>query len=608
MDLRLRRSDDRGDVDSCSATFRKGSAPEPASGECKAKRLTGSRSRLPLVLVALLLTLFCTAVSAAPRAWLDRNRIALGETVTLNIATTGMQAPDFASLQEFSPRGHTSQRRFELVNGQATMRSLYTVVLRPQRAGRVTIPPVRVGRETTSPLTLDVSATAPQTPARAGDDVFIESIPDDLDPYVQQAVGWVVRLYSAVPLVSGHLDQHTPDGAALQRIGDDAQYTREIGGRRYTVVERRYLLVPERSGELAVPAATFEGRGVGGFFDSLFGSIQGGSRGGTLQARGPTRVLQVRPVPAGAPQPWLPLHALKLRYATTPDRLQAGRAATLAIELVADGATAAQLPDLELPPIDGVQVFAEPPQSDERFVDGRPRVTLTRRFSLVPAQAGPVRLPGLRVPWWDVGGGQRRVAELASLEWEVQPGAANAPAAGRSDSAGQSTGVSRSAGNTAADATTGGARRWIIVAMVFAALWLATLVWALQRRNARELRAEAAAPRRVATDERTGGRPRNTDLRRLLDTGAPDEIVAALQAMAEPPARSVDELAACLDDAAQRAALDTLQRARWGGGDLTAARRAMRAAFANGPRWRRGEAAASEVLPPLYPDRRRWSP
>ena len=87
----------------------------------------------------------------------------------------------------------------------------------------------------------------------------------------------------------------------------------------------------------------------------------------------------------GVPQPWLPLHDLQIRYQSTPQELRAGSAATLTVEVTADGATAAQMPELQLPPIDGVQVFAEPVQADERFVDGRPRVKLVRIADLVEA-------------------------------------------------------------------------------------------------------------------------------------------------------------------------------------------------------------------------------
>ncbi|MEG3193412.1 BatD family protein, partial [Lysobacter sp. D1-1-M9] len=367
--------------------------------------------------VLLLLSGFGAEASAQPRAWLDRDRIALGETVTLNVETTSALsgAPDYTPLRgDFRITGNTSRRQLELSNGRRVERTLHAVALRPLRQGVLTIPALDVGGERTQPLSLVVAPAATRTPARAGDAVFIESEADDADPYVQQAVGWVVRLYSAVPLISGQIDQPAPEGASLQRVGNDAQYTRQIGGRRYNVVERRYQLIPERSGTLTIPGASFEGRGAAGMFDDFFGG-----RGDALQAQAPPRFLQVRPVPAGAAQPWLPLHDLQLRYQSTPQDLRVGAAATLTIEVTADGATAAQMPELQLPAIDGVQVFAEPVQADESFVNGRPRVKLTRRFSLVPGHAGEVELGGMRLPWWDVRAGSARTAALPPLSWNV---------------------------------------------------------------------------------------------------------------------------------------------------------------------------------------------
>jgi len=167
------------------------------------------------VVVGALLLLASLGAIAQPRAWLDRDRIGAGETVTLNIETTGTTAPDYSPLQrEFAVTGNSSRRQFEMVNGRGSTRTLYAVALQPRRDGLLTIPSLRVGNERTQSLSLLVTAAIAAPAARAGDDVFIESEADDQDPYVQQAVGWVVRLYSAVPLVSGQLDQAAPDGAA----------------------------------------------------------------------------------------------------------------------------------------------------------------------------------------------------------------------------------------------------------------------------------------------------------------------------------------------------------------------------------------------------------
>ncbi|NUO76711.1 MAG: protein BatD, partial [Lysobacter sp.] len=374
----------------------------------------------------LLLCLASAGALAQPRAWLDRDSMNAGETVTLNIETTSVAGagPDYSPLnKDFEVSNNTSRRSFERSNGQFVTRSLYGVALRPRRDGRLTVPPLSVGGERTAPLTLVVAPVAARAPARAGDDVFIESEADAADPYVQQAVGWVVRLYSAVPIVTGQLDQPAPQGASFQRVGDDAQYSRELAGRRYNVVERRYLLVPERSGAVEVPGARFEGRTAPSFFDGMFGN-----NGDSLRTAAAAKRLQVRAMPADAPQPWLPLRDLQLRYQSAPQDLRAGSAATLTVEVSADGATAAQLPELQLPPIDGVQVFAEPVQSQENFVNGRPRVKLTRKFSLVPSRTGEARMDGLRLGWWDVAGGSARSTQLPPLSWKILAADGSTPA------------------------------------------------------------------------------------------------------------------------------------------------------------------------------------
>lgn len=569
-----------------------------------------SRWMAQLGLWVLLATL-STGAFAQTRAWLDRERINAGETATLNVETTGSlgNSPDFAPLRgDFVLSASSSNS--EMVSGKngLAVRSQFTVLLQPRRSGRIAIPGLQVGSERTQPLTLEVLGEPASVPQGAGGDVFIESEADDLSPYVQQAVGWVVRLYASVPLLAGKIDQPAPEGASLMRVGDDAQYSRDVAGRRYTVVERRFLLVPERSGALSVPAAVFEGRSAPGFIDQ----IMGGS-GDELRARARPRSLNVQALPADAPQPWLPLHELSLRYRSTPQELRVGSAATLVIEATVDGATAAQLPELELPPIDGVQVFPEPVQTDDGFADGRPRVKLTRKFSLVPSRTGPTRLDGLRMDWWDVAGAKPRSSTLPPLSWTIAPAGgmpASAPAAGTTLAdalPGSAAAKAGAAPSTAApaDGISGG---WALAAVLFAALWLATLVWALHMRShpaglLAKPGAEASAPDAGAESKR---KPVNVPaLRQMIDLADFDHIASVLRSLAHPPAADDDELVERLADPAQREAVQALRRARWGAGDGVAARAQLRQAFAQGPSWHEVEQTAPSPLPPLYPPRER---
>ncbi|MFZ5662744.1 MAG: BatD family protein [Pseudomonadota bacterium] len=537
------------------------------------------------LLLTLLLALIPLPTLAQPLARLDRDRIALGETVTLTVEVPSATAapPDYRPLQrDFETSGHTSRRGVERSNGRFVAWTEYAVALRPRRAGTLVVPALAVAGSHTAPLTLRVDAGAAPAPVQAGAPIFIESGADDATPHVQQTVAWVVRLYSATPILSGQLDQPAPEGAALQRVGEDAMYTRDIGGRRYQVFERRYLLVPERSGTLAVPPARFQGRTAPGLFDDLFGRA-----GDAVSAQARPQRLQVQPLPADAPQPWLPLHALHLRHRTLPQQARVGEAATVVVEMSADGAGAAQLPELRLEAPAGAQVFPDPPQVTERLVDGRPQAVVSRRFAIVPGREGVLTVPGLRVPWWDVRADRTRVAALPALTLQVRGASRPAAAAGP---------VLSSSEPAPARPSHAPARGWILATLAFAALWLATLVWALQRRAAH-------APREPARTDGAAPAPRATvsDLRRALDVGDFGDIEAALRALAPRAADDTDALIAQLADPAQRQAVDLLRRVRWAGEDALLARQQLRAAFAHGPRWSTPATAPPPLLPPLYP-------
>jgi hypothetical protein len=539
----------------------------------------------------LLLSMFAVAADAQTRAWLDRDHIALGETTTLNIQTdqATVSSPDYTPLQpDFDVSGNSSSRQFELINGAASQKVLFAVALRARRDGVITVPSLRVGNQRTQPLALTVSAQA-AAPAQGGA-VFIETQVDAGQPYVQQAVGYTVRLYSATPLVSGQLDQDAPDGASLQRIGDDTQYTRDIDGRTYKVIERHYLLIPERSGALTIPGARFEGTAAGGFFDDFMGD---GER--ELHAGSAPRRIDVRAIPAGAQSAWLPLQALGLRYLSTPQAARAGEATSITVEMTADGATATQLPELQLSAGGGAQVFADPAQSDDRFANGRPQARVVRKFSIVPAHAGDLRISGPRLSWWDADSGIARVATLPDLMVHVAAGAGttgNAAATTSPTPAHRDEGD----GSVVVPGVQGRVRPWALACVGFALLWLVTLAWALQRRSAQSM----PSPDALVPRTRVGATL--ADLRRVLDHGDLSDVADALVSMATPQVADLDALKARLDDPAQLAAIEALQQARWRDGDGVTARARLRDAFRAGPAWKKPPRSPDTVLPPLYPE------
>lgn len=542
------------------------------------------------------------AAHAQTRAWLDRDQITDSDTVTLNIETDAGGAPDYGPLRtDFDLSSQTSSRQVQWSNGAMTSRTLYVVALTPKRAGALQVPALQVGSSRTQPLTLQVGASATSAPAAASGNaaVFLETEVDDPTPYVQQSVGVVLRLFYAAQLLSGELVLDTPAGASLQRVGEDRTLVREVNGRRYNVVERRFLLIPERSGPLVLPAAQFNGRSAGGFFNDMFGGD------GRLRAASAERTLQVQAQPASAPQPWLPLHGLRLRYTAAPTTGRAGEAATIVVEAVAEGATKAQFPELPVPDVGpGAQVFAEPPQFDETFNGNTPQLKLTRRFAIVPRQAGPLTVPGLRMAWWDVAAGQPRGASLPDLQLDIAAGVAGSTAPSLPvDTTSALPGEAAASSTDLQLAPAQIASRpwgWIALSAGLALLWLLTLIWGWRRRGrATVLRSHASAV--PVTVTAAGSTYTRADLRRAMEAGGLDEIIAVLAGMGG--VQTLEQVLERLDDAEQRNTLIQMQQVRWGGqgGDVGQARQDLRRAFHDGPHWRARSATQKNDLAPLYP-------
>ena len=555
------------------------------------------RNVILAVLYALLFASGLDSAHAATRAWLERNEVAVGESVILNIESDEATAtPDLSPLMaDFALEGQSKNHSVEWINGRQQSRTTYAVTIAPKRGGSLTVPALQVGSQQTQPLALQVSGAATPTAADGSSGAFLETEVDDANPYVQQSVGVTMRLLYGVPLASGELDLDTPEGASLQRVGEDVQSTREVNGRRYNVVERKFLLIPERSGTLTIPAPRFVGRGAGGWMDDFLG---GNSR--ELRANGTPKTLTVRAQPANAPQPWLPLRDLRMRYVAAPQSLRAGEAAELVVEVIAQGATQAQMPEIPVPSIAGAQVFAEPPQYDETFSGGSPQVKLTRRYSIVPNGAGKLTIPGIKLGWWDVRSSAAKTATLPDLDLGVAAGSGNFSGSALPNATQGTTAVD--VGAAAGDSMRIPVRAWVWMAVAFAGLWLLTLVWAVWRR-----RGLAAPARRMpaALPGESQALPTHTmaDLKRALDTGSLDDVGDVLRGMSTPPSADLDALIAHLDSAVQREAIEELRRARWADGDGVAARAALRAAFRKGPKWRVAARPQQQALPPLYPER-----
>ncbi|SDX18445.1 Oxygen tolerance [Thiocapsa roseopersicina] len=234
----------------------------------------------------------------------------------------------------------------------------------------------------------------------------LEATLDEPEPYVQQPLLLRLRLVTSENPGEATLDLPATGDALLQRVDGPTPESRSAEGGRREIVNTFILsLIPLRPGDIEIPPIKVTGtvRGMGG----------GMQRFESVTDR-PIR-LRVRPA-MSAVTPWLPLKSLSLKAEIDRETdLAPGQPVTLALELLATGGTAAQLPSLEdqLAGPDH-RVYREQVLTESGLSADRSDLVARRTeyYTLVPQSSGRLALPEIGVPWWNTGLGTREVATL----------------------------------------------------------------------------------------------------------------------------------------------------------------------------------------------------
>lgn len=565
-------------------------APSPARALARLLRWLAPALALALALPA------HAADAVEYYATVDRERIALDETVTLQVTLAFNQSDEMGEVQlpeapdfDVVRQGRSDQMSFSFGGGGSNFRKVrtYTLVLQPRRAGKLNILPGRVEiggkRYETGRITVEVGAAGTGSPGYAqrgpaqppgmpqipgfddpfGDllgggpqpresDIFLRASVDKSDVYVGEQVTLSVWLLSRVEVSSVEgLKMPRLDGfwaeelETPRQISAQTKYVDGVPYRAYLI--QRRALFPLRAGEVAIDPVELDivtGR-------SFFG-------GGRRQHRAsPGAKLTVKELPGGAPAAFRRGNVGKweLTAQATPGEVALGSPVTVRITATGEGS----LQNLELPELgklEGFKIF-EPTRSQERLIQGgRYGGSKTLEYVLVPERAGTFELPALTFAWFDPAAGGYQSESTPAIPITVVQGAGSAvaanppatPPAEKPDDGGLQP--LRTAPVVVAAEAPLYERPWFLAALAAPLFAVAAAAAPLLRRQGRK----PAKKRRTAAA--AAGLP--ADVRTLADRGDPAFFAACERVLVERgaahanrPAHGLrrDELVAALRDA-----------------------------------------------------------
>ncbi|MFT5447964.1 MAG: hypothetical protein ACI9DC_003143 [Gammaproteobacteria bacterium] len=532
--------------------------------------------RMGLVAVLFLFSASALALSAS----VDRNAIEDGGIVQLTLEVEGRngQRPDVTPLEkDFEVLGTASTTRMAVVNGRASSSTQWILNLRPKRVGTATIPVLESGGARSQAIEIRVG----ESRKSLGDtpDLFLETEVSSQSLYVQAQLTYTVRVFHAVALQSGQLSEPGSGSALTLKVGEDRSFAASRNGRRYRVIERKYAVFPQESGELTLEAPVLEGQVVdrngnrrqlgGGFLNGYIGRTR------PVRVRGEARTIQIR---ARAPaaqdhDQWLPAQSVELsgEWDSQQAEMNVGEPLTLIVKLTATGLVGTQLADVAPKQLDGFSVYPDNADVQTTFSDqGTARGTLTQKIAFIPRRAGELTVPDLIVRWWNTQTDREEVAVLPGITRSVL-GAAPAqpvsnmpvPLSPQSESIRQVPANARdtSAADTPQPGMSTVTHIWIGVSALFALAWIITLaLWWRAR----------VRPESARDGEQRSGLPTSADARSQIEQACRrDDPLATRNALlawgaahwAQDPPRGLDQIAARISDPPLADALHALDRA-----------------------------------------------
>ncbi|WLQ15055.1 BatD family protein [Hahella aquimaris] len=339
-----------------------------------------------------------------------------------NLNTLSIPQPDVGELdKDFEVMDRQQSYRVQIENNKNNSVITWVYTLLPKRSGDLEIPAVKYKDNESQSIAIKVVDTSQQAVAKEEKPVFLEAEVDNKSVYVQQQLIYTIRLFYSDDMLRGELTHPDHTDILAKQLGKQKEYTRYLGSRRFSVVERQYVIFPQKAGKIVIPEQIFTGtlaqRRIGRRFYS--------------EEKSPAVEIDVKAPPASfSGKQWVPAQSLSIRdvWSDPAREIKVGDSLTRTISVQALGIEGVQIPPLNSVSVDGVKVYPEPESIDtEEHAAG---VTGQRKETqaLVAIKPGTYTLPAVSIPWWDVTNDVERVATLPERTITVLPGAQSAVA------------------------------------------------------------------------------------------------------------------------------------------------------------------------------------
>jgi hypothetical protein len=368
------------------------------------------------------------------------------------------EKPDFSALNgSFKILGQEQSSFTKIINGESSSSLVWTLHLLPIRSGSVEIPSFAIhthqGELSSEPLVLNVDegTASGGAPVNQTAGMSLKGFVSERSIYQDQPVIVTYQLRASRNMSQAQIGELSAKDAIIEKVGEPTVKTEISHGQVVQVLNATYRVTSLKSGTLNLPPLVIQGMASApqknsprsrnpfpslGDDDDVFASMrammanfnQSDDLFNQFTNSEPVTVssapmsLQVLPPVAGI-QPWLPAENIQLSEAINDTKFKAGESFELSIITKALGVDPSQLPSVE-EQLRGAdfKVYADQPEISASREKLQLESTKIEKFTLIPQKSGDLKIPEIKMLWWNTSKGIAQTTLIPERLIHVLPG------------------------------------------------------------------------------------------------------------------------------------------------------------------------------------------
>ncbi|MBT5486816.1 MAG: protein BatD [Deltaproteobacteria bacterium] len=419
-------------------------------------------------------------------AWVNKNPVVVGDMFQLHVEAKNVddaEEPDLSEITGFQILNRSVQNQTSIVGTSITRTLSWTYIMIAPSSGDYLIPALKVGNEQSTPIALKVTAYS-QNQRQKYVSLDMEVFPKKV--YPQQQI--LVRLRISRTGVQLENETITPfelKGALVEELSQKSHQTVK-NGKKHKITEILYAVIPEKSGTLVIPQVRYQGEIIQrGSSQNNFGNIFQ-KRGQRIFSTSTTQSVEVKALPTGFKNWWLPTDKLVIEEKWQPDPpvFRVGEPVTRTVAIFVNGVSGNQIPELKFDYPVTLKGYADQPLIETEKSEKGLKGMRLEKWALIPSQPGKIELPGVSVSWWDIKSDTLQTAVISPKIFDILPVLENLQEIPEDETPELQVNQAATAEVLQEKESAIESFFWKILAFGFAFIWCATmLMWFINKNN-----------------------------------------------------------------------------------------------------------------------------